>query len=57
MILFENNGFDWYRIPSLVTTANGVLIATCDRRKGSFNDFGCETDVVMRRMYLPLIAR
>lgn len=49
MILFENDGQNWYRIPSIIATPSGVLIATCDRRKGSVSDHGHETDVVMRR--------
>jgi len=49
MTLFENDGVNWYRIPSLVATPGGGLMATCDRRKGSHADHGHETDVVMRR--------
>ncbi len=49
MTLFENDGHNWYRIPSLVTTPAGTLIATCDRRKGSCDDHGQDADVVMRR--------
>jgi len=47
--IFENDGYNWYRIPSLVATPKGTLIATCDQRKGSHADHGQETDVVMRR--------
>lgn len=49
LTLFENDGTNWYRIPSLIATPGGTLIATCDQRKGSFQDHGQDTDVVMRR--------
>jgi sialidase-1 len=49
MMIFENDDHNWYRIPSLVTTPKGTLIATCDQRKGSYQDHGQDTDVVMRR--------
>ncbi len=49
MNLFHNDGTNWYRIPSLIATPGGTLIATCDKRKGSYNDHGQDTDLVMRR--------
>ena len=49
MTLFENDGANWYRMPSLVATPSAVLIAACDQRKGSRDDHGQDTDVLMRR--------
>src|SRR5256885_781652 len=47
-LLFElgQGGYENYRIPGLVVTAKGTLLATCEARQG--NDWGV-TDVVLRR--------
>ncbi len=47
--LFEHRGRDWYRIPSIVVTPKGTVLAFCSRRKGSVRDFGHPSDVVLRR--------
>ena len=47
--VFVHEGRDWYRIPSVVVTNKGVVLAFASRRKGSVHDFGHETDVVLRR--------
>ena len=47
--LFEHQGQDWYRIPSIVVTAKGTVLAFASRRKGSVRDFGHPSDVVFRR--------
>ncbi|MFW6163650.1 MAG: sialidase family protein [Planctomycetota bacterium] len=47
--VFVHEGRDWYRIPSLVVSPKGVVLAFASRRKGSLGDFGHETDVVLRR--------
>ncbi len=47
--VFAHEGKDWYRIPSVVVSTKGVVLAFASRRKGSVGDFGHETDVVLRR--------
>ena len=47
--VFAHEGKDWYRIPSVVVSPKGVVLAFASRRKGSVGDFGHETDVVLRR--------
>lgn len=42
------NGYAMYRIPGLVTTSGGSLLAYCEARKSSGSDWG-RIDVVMRR--------
>ena len=47
--VFAHEGKDWYRIPSVVVSKGGAVLAFASRRKGSVHDFGHETDVVLRR--------
>jgi len=47
--VFAHKGTDWYRIPSIVVSPKGVVLAFASRRKGSLGDFGHESDVVLRR--------
>jgi len=47
--LFPQRGNRFFRIPSLVVTTNGTLLAFASERKGSNGDFGHDTDVVLRR--------
>lgn len=42
------NGYDTYRIPAIVTTKDGSLLAFCEGRKNAISDTG-NIDVVMRR--------
>lgn len=42
------NGYAMYRIPGLVATPGGALLAYCEARKSSGSDWG-QIDVVMRR--------
>lgn len=42
------DGYDTYRIPSTVTTAKGTVLAFCEGRKDSANDFG-DIDIVLKR--------
>lgn len=48
-VLFPRKGNHYFRIPGLVITRQGTLIAFAGERKGSIQDFGRDTDVVMRR--------
>ncbi len=41
-------GYAYYRIPALVTTLNGTILAFAEGRKNSQNDYG-DIDVVMKR--------
>jgi len=41
-------GYHTYRIPSILTTPKGTVLALCEGRKGSTSDSG-DIDVVMRR--------
>ena len=47
--VFVHKDKDWYRIPSVVVSRKGVVLAFASRRKGGLGDFGHETDVVLRR--------
>ncbi len=42
------DGYHTYRIPSLITTPNGTLLATCEGRKDGSSDHG-NLDLVMKR--------
>lgn len=44
----ESHGYHTYRIPALVVTSKGVLLAFCEGRKDSDKDSG-DIDVLMRR--------
>lgn len=48
-VLFENRGDTIPRIPSLVATPRGTLLATAQWRKGGRGDHGHESDIVQRR--------
>jgi sialidase-1 len=48
-VLFPKEGATVCRIPSLVVTRDGVVLATADRRVGSNHDWGHDTQVVLRR--------
>jgi len=43
-----NDGYHTYRIPSLVTTKNGTLLAFCEGRKGGMGDAG-DIDLLVKR--------
>jgi sialidase-1 len=43
-------GYHTYRIPALITTAKGTLLAFCEGRKNSASDTG-DIDVLMRRSF------
>lgn len=47
--VFPREGNSVCRIPSLVVSKNGVLLAFGDQRKGSNADWGHDTDMVLRR--------
>lgn len=47
--LFVAEGGDVYRIPSIIVSNNGAVLAFCSRRKGDAGDFGHDSDVVLRR--------
>ena len=50
LFLPTTNNSNYYRIPALITTDNGSLIAACDKRYNSSSDLGShKIDVVMRR--------
>lgn len=42
------DGYDTYRIPATVTTANGTVLAFCEGRKDSARDYG-NIDIVLKR--------
>jgi len=44
------DGYHTFRIPSLVTTPGGTLLAFCEGRKGSTSDTG-DIDVVLKRSF------
>ncbi len=48
--LFESGagGYERYRIPGIVTTPKGSILAYCEARKSNPNDWG-ETDIFLRR--------
>ncbi|NUM54676.1 MAG: exo-alpha-sialidase [Candidatus Hydrogenedentes bacterium] len=41
-------GYDTYRIPAVVTTANGTVLAFCEGRRNSASDYG-DIDIVLKR--------
>src|SRR6266403_3781917 len=43
-------GYHTYRIPALITTAKGTLLAFCEGRKNSGSDTG-NIDVLLRRSF------
>lgn len=43
-----DNGYDAYRIPAIVSTTNGALLAFCEGRKNSSSDAG-DIDIILRR--------
>jgi sialidase-1 len=47
--VFQQDARDTYRIPSIVVSKAGVVLAFASRRRGSAADFGHESDVVLRR--------
>lgn len=47
--LFLAEGPDVYRIPSIVVSPGGAILAFASRRKGGPGDFGHDTDVGLRR--------
>ena len=47
--LFLAEGADVYRIPSIIVSGSGAVLAFCSRRKGGPGDFGHDSDVVLRR--------
>ncbi len=49
ILLFPKEGKTVHRIPSIVATRDGALLAFADRRKGSHGDWGHDTDIVLRR--------
>ena len=44
------NGYHTYRIPALITTAKGTLLAFCEGRRASRSDTG-DIDVVLKRSF------
>lgn len=48
-IIFPREGNTVCRIPSIIVSKNGTLMAFADRRKGSRTDWGHDTDIVLRR--------
>lgn len=42
------NGYHTYRIPAIVRSSNGTLLAFCEGRKNSGSDSG-DIDIVLRR--------
>ncbi len=47
--IFPREGKTVHRIPSIVTGRNDVVLAFADRRKESRDDWGHDTDIVLRR--------
>ncbi|MFC1888666.1 exo-alpha-sialidase [Thermodesulfobacteriota bacterium] len=44
----QTNGYETYRIPSLIVTAGGTVLAFCEGRKAGSSDTG-DIDIVLRR--------
>jgi sialidase-1 len=42
------SGYDTFRIPSIIVTSNGTILAFCEGRKGSRGDSG-DIDIVLKR--------
>ncbi|MBS3761784.1 MAG: exo-alpha-sialidase [Planctomycetes bacterium] len=48
-VVFPRDGRTVHRIPSIVVSTHGTILAFADRRVGSRSDWGHRTDVVLRR--------
>jgi len=50
IVLFESGkgGYDTYRIPAIIRTTKGTLLAFCEGRKNSSSDTG-DIDLLLRR--------
>lgn len=48
-LLFHSQGMSNYRIPTIVTTKHGTVLAFCSDRKGTLADHADEKTVVLRR--------
>src|SRR6186713_2883865 len=46
--VFGQGGYNTYRIPAIVRSTNGTLLAFCEGRKNSGSDSG-DIDIVLRR--------
>ena len=57
-ILFEEekDGFRLYRIPGIVVTAKGTVLAYCEARKDSRSDWG-EIEIHLRRIEVGLAGQ
>ena len=47
--LFLGDGYDCYRIPSIVSTKRGTVVAFCNSRIGTYADHASTSTLVMRR--------
>ncbi|MFW6132341.1 MAG: sialidase family protein [Planctomycetota bacterium] len=47
--LYEHQGKNYYRIPGLLATTDGTLLAFCQHRKSSVSDHGHDSDNLVRR--------
>jgi hypothetical protein len=50
-ILFPEEPHAWCRIPSIVVSKNGVVLAFAERRIGSVDDYGHDSESVLRRSF------
>ena len=50
-VIFPEETHAWYRIPSLVTSKNGVLLAFAERRIGTAHDYGHDSEQCLRRSF------
>lgn len=48
-VVFPKDGRTVHRIPSIVVSTDGTILAFADRRVGSRSDWGHRTDIVLRR--------
>jgi sialidase-1 len=50
-ILFPEEPHAWYRIPSLVISKSGTVLAFAERRIGTAHDYGHDSESVLRRSF------
>ncbi|HUU58678.1 MAG TPA: sialidase family protein, partial [Phycisphaerae bacterium] len=56
--LFEarTQGYHTYRIPGLLATGGGVVLATCEARPGGGGDYD-DNDILLRRTRVPCFSQ
>ena len=49
--IFAVEGPDVHRVPSMVVSSQGTILAFCNRRSRTSADFGNDTSLVLRRSF------